>query len=103
MCTASKKDASLLYACVLEAQQTGDSFQILNSLQRVLEKHDYQVPNEIHLPALLRYLSDESLSDSSSDLFSCTARLLIREVQNRPEVTEYVDEICKLFEGGQYL
>ncbi|KAF6237883.1 hypothetical protein HO173_004084 [Letharia columbiana] len=85
ICTASTKDATLLYACVLEAQQTGDHLQIINSLQRVLEKYSYNAPNEIHLPALLR----------------CTARLLIRELENPPShVTDCIDEICKLFEGA---
>lgn len=53
--TACTKDATLLYACVLEAQQTGDQMQMVVSLQRVLAKYDYNAPSEVHLPALLRY------------------------------------------------
>jgi len=51
-------DATLLYACVLEAQQTGDQEQMVISLQCVLKKYDYSAPNEVHLPALLRYAID---------------------------------------------
>ena len=33
----------------------------------------------------------------------CTARLLIRELEDpRSLVTNCIDEICKLFEGGQF-
>ena len=38
---ASTKDATLLYACVLEAQQIGDQVQSIASLQRVLENYNY--------------------------------------------------------------
>lgn len=35
--------------------------------------------------------------------FSCTARLLIRELETpRSQVIDCIGEICKLFEGGQY-
>lgn len=99
------KDATLLYACVLEAQQTGDHLQIINSLQRVLEKYNYNAPNEIHLPALLRYASNECQPQVVSlltNISRCTARLLIRELENpRSQVIDCIDEICKLFEGGK--
>ena len=54
ICTASQKDATLLYACVLEAQQAGDQAQMVTSLQRVLVKYEYSAPDGVHLPALLR-------------------------------------------------
>lgn len=44
-----------MYACVLEAQQTGEQTQMVVSLQRVLAKYEYSAPNGVHLPALLRY------------------------------------------------
>lgn len=82
---ASTQDATLLYACVLEAQQTGDHVQSIACLQRVLEKYNYNAPDEVHLPALLR----------------CTARLLIREVDNpETQVKDGIVDICKLFEGA---
>ena len=52
----STKDANVLYACVLEAQRTGEHLLTVTSLQRVLTKYDYGAPNTIHLPALLRYI-----------------------------------------------
>lgn len=55
ICIACPKDATLLYACVLEAQQTGDQVQMVVSLQRVLAKYEYSAPSGVHLPALLRY------------------------------------------------
>lgn len=55
ICTASTKDATLLYACVLEAQRAGDRTQSVAAMQRVLDKYDYGAPSGVHLPALLRY------------------------------------------------
>jgi hypothetical protein len=85
ICSVSDKDTTLLYACVLEAQQVGDQSQILILLQQVLQKYNYDAPNETRLPTLLR----------------CTARLLIREVDNpASEVANAVDDICKIFEAA---
>ena len=50
----STKDATLLYACVLEAQRAGDRMQSVASMQRVLQKYEYAAPGGVHLPALLR-------------------------------------------------
>lgn len=55
ICCTSTKDATLLYACVLEAQRAGDRAQSIASMQRVLDKYDYGAPGGVHLPALLRY------------------------------------------------
>lgn len=49
------KDATILYACVLEAQSAGDRRQTINALEKVLDKYDYSAPEGVHLPALLRY------------------------------------------------
>ncbi|KAI8934579.1 hypothetical protein NX059_008277 [Plenodomus lindquistii] len=54
VCQSSAKDATLLYACVMEAQSAGDKRQAITALERVLEKYDYSAPAGIHLPALLR-------------------------------------------------
>ena len=78
----ANKDASLIYACVLEAQRVGDQTQIISALQRVLEQFDYDAPPGVHLPALLR----------------CTARLLMRsseQVNNNA-----INSLCKVFEGA---
>lgn len=54
ICQSSAKDATLLYACVMEAQSAGDKRQAISALERVLEKYEYSAPAGIHLPALLR-------------------------------------------------
>ena len=54
ICVASTEDATLLYACVLEAQRIGDPVQTIASLQRVLKRYNYSAPSGVHLPALLR-------------------------------------------------
>ena len=54
VCRQSSKDATLLYACVLEAQSAGDKRQAIIALEKVLEKYNYSAPAGIHLPALLR-------------------------------------------------
>jgi hypothetical protein len=54
ICRSSAKDATLLYACVMEAQSAGDKRQAISALQRVLDRYDHSAPAGIHLPALLR-------------------------------------------------
>lgn len=54
VCRNSAKDATLLYACVMEAQSVGDKRQTINALGRVLDKYNYSAPAGIHLPTLLR-------------------------------------------------
>ena len=78
----ANKDASLIYACILEAQREGDQDQIVIALQRVLEQYSYTAPSGVHLPALLR----------------CTARLLMRSSENLQD--DGIDSLCKIFEGA---
>ena len=54
ICRSSAKDATLLYACVLEAQSAGSKRQAIDALRRVLDKYEHSAPSGIHLPALLR-------------------------------------------------
>lgn len=54
ICRSSAKDATLLYACVMEAQSRGDKGQAIVALQRVFEKYNNTAPVGLHLPALLR-------------------------------------------------
>ncbi|KAI9677698.1 MAG: hypothetical protein M1829_002470 [Trizodia sp. TS-e1964] len=79
-------DASILHACVLEAQQAGCKRQAIVALQKVLEKHMLRVlpPNGVHLPALLR----------------CTARLLLAELadNNARPLELVINDICQVFE-----
>jgi hypothetical protein len=85
VCRSSGKDATLLYACVLEAQQASDKRQVLFALQKVLERYDYNAPKGVHLPALLR----------------CTTRLLRTEIAGQATPSDQaMDDLCKIFEGA---
>jgi hypothetical protein len=87
----SSKDPSILYACVLDAQEVGDKKMALAALKLLLEKHQFNPPSTMHLPALLR----------------CTIRLLnsqldsksTSEVDSDPD--DIADQLGKLFEGGE--
>jgi hypothetical protein len=57
VCRQSAKDATLLYACVIEAQSVGDKRQAIAALEKVLDKYNYSAPTGIQLPALLRLAS----------------------------------------------
>ena len=91
--SSSSKDLTLLYACVLDAQQIGDKLQTLAALQLVLEKFGYGAPSSIHFPSLLRLTIGltASLIDKS------------RDIDGSPEADETVEKLCKLFEGGKIL
>ena len=81
----------------------GDHPQIVvKSLQRLLERYNYDIHSKLHLPALLRYVSNESRSWLVVKRSRCTARLLIRELDTCSHITDCAEEICKLFEGGEY-
>jgi hypothetical protein len=54
ICRQSTKDATLLYACILEAQTSGNKRHAIAALEKVLVKYDYSAPADVHLPALLR-------------------------------------------------
>ncbi|KAF2114687.1 meiosis protein SPO22/ZIP4 like-domain-containing protein [Lophiotrema nucula] len=85
VCRKSSKDATLLYACVVEAQNGGDRRQSIAALKKVLDKYDYAAPAGIHLPALLR----------------CTTRMLSLELIKDDHLdTETVEELCKVFDGA---
>ncbi|KAF2629751.1 SPO22-domain-containing protein [Macroventuria anomochaeta] len=85
VCRNSAKDATLLYACVMEAQSIGDKRQAINALERVLDKYDYTAPAGIHLPALLRV----------------TLRLLQSEfIKDGTVDHEILDQLCAVFEGA---
>ena len=84
ICRATTEDATILYACVLEAQKTGNQIHSVALLQRVLERYDYDPPIGARLPPLLR----------------CTARLLIQQVGKGALPTKAIlKDICKIFEG----
>jgi hypothetical protein len=88
----STKDATLLYACVLDAQQVGNRLQAVAALQLVLDKHSDVPVGMVHLPSLLRVtikltsslLDDTKPSEDASSL-------------------GIVERLCKLFEDSKLL
>jgi hypothetical protein len=88
---ASPKDPTLLYACVLDAQQIGNKPQTLAALQLVLEKFGYGSPSMIHLPSLLRLT------------IGLTVALIDKSkvVEGSSEAEQTVEKLCRLFEGGR--
>ncbi|KAI4675119.1 uncharacterized protein J4E88_008023 [Alternaria novae-zelandiae] len=85
VCRSSAKDATLLYACVMEAQSAGSKRQAINALEKVLEKYEHSAPAGIHLPALLR----------------STARMLESELVKDGNIdTSILEQICNVFEGA---
>lgn len=88
---STSKDATILYACVLDAQQGGQKMITIAALQMVLQKYEYNAPVGIHMAALLR----------------CTIRLILSEVgTDKPrdilERSSMIDQLCNLFEGGMF-
>lgn len=54
VCRQSLDDTTLLYACVVEAQQSGNKRQGIAALEKLLERYNKNAPADVHLPALLR-------------------------------------------------
>lgn len=86
----SSQDSTLLYACVMDAQDVGDKTMALQALQMVLEKYSHNVQSSVHIPALLRV----------------TIRLSNSQLESPDKISEddssqTVKGLCKLFEAGQ--
>ena len=80
---STKKDAMLLYACVLEAQQSGNRKQGILALQRTIASFGHTHPNGVSLLALLR----------------CTARLIVTELTSISSFDDaLVSDLCDIFE-----
>lgn len=83
------QDLTLLYGCILDAQQVGDKLQTLAGLQLVLEKSNYGAQTEVHLPSLLRLTIGimvavlEEVSEHGTTNALCT-----------------IDKLCTAFEKG---
>jgi len=87
----SVPDPTLLYACVLDAQQVGNKQQALTALQLVMERFGNTTSSTVHLPSLLRLTI--KLSCSLLDDSSCQQLSNIQESD--------VEKLCRLFEGGK--
>jgi hypothetical protein len=84
----SGKDATRLYACVLDALQIADEQHALLALKKVLDTYDYKSPKGLHLPALLR----------------CMIRLVksnMKDATDNPtKIDEAISTMCSLFEAA---
>ena len=94
--SSSCKDPTLLYACVLDAQQVGNRHLALAALQLVLEKQG-TFENQgcgsacaVHMPSLLR----STISLTSTVLDGS------KHAEGSPEAEASVDKLCRFFEGG---
>lgn len=85
----SPKEPKFLYACCLEAQQSGSKACALQALKTLANEHGLRKKGEIHFPALLRViirlqinlLNEGDLVDSEHE--------------------RLVDDLCNVFEGGR--
>lgn len=85
----SPKEPKFIYACCLEAQQSGNKACALQALKTLANEHGLRKGNEIHFPALLRViirlqinlLNDGGLADTEHE--------------------RLVDDLCNVFEGGR--
>jgi tetratricopeptide (TPR) repeat protein len=82
---SSADDPTLMFACLLDAQNTGNRKLTATALRLVLEGYDYDKTNGVHLPALLRSM----------------VKLLLAEVPKDTMPTPPVMlEICKVFDSA---
>lgn len=92
MISSSSKEPTLLYACVLDAQQLGNKPQALLALHLVLEKQDYDTPITVHLPSLIRCTI--GLTSAILDGSENTA-------EDSTDQETNVEKLCFLFERGE--
>jgi len=88
--SSAADDTTLLYACVLDAQQMGNRSQTLVALQLVLEKHGNEGISKVNLPSLVRL----TISLLCSTLGDPIKGLSLEDVKT-------VERLCELFERGQ--
>ncbi|KAL2027147.1 hypothetical protein VTO58DRAFT_111238 [Aureobasidium pullulans] len=83
---SSKETEKYLFACALEAQQTGDKRQFLATMNKVLEYHERNPSSDVRLPVLLRCIAG-----------AITAELNTNDMPLEAGLTE----LCKVFEAGR--
>ncbi|KAH8687536.1 meiosis protein SPO22/ZIP4 like-domain-containing protein [Tricladium varicosporioides] len=83
-------DPTLLYACCLDAMSNEDKVLTLAGLQHVLDKYNYNPPQPVYLPSLLRItikLTHALLEESHVQ-------------QHLEQNLILVEKLCKLYEGA---
>lgn len=88
---SAPKDPKFLYACCLEAQQSGDRLCTLKALKLIAEQYEFSQDSDIHFPALLRSMIRVQVSIlESKDASGIDIGLIARD-------------LCDTFEGGKLL
>lgn len=88
---ASSKDPQYLYACCIDAQEAEDKMCAIEALKYLIQKSEYSSSDAVHLPALLRVVIRlETSLMNEKDCKDADCSLLI-------------DDICQVFEGGEFL
>ena len=79
------KDSQLLLACIGETMKNGSKRQGVRLLQRVLDKFNYELPEDIDTCAMLR----------------CTARLILSTLEQEEADDEMLSRLCSIFRAAQ--
>lgn len=77
----------LLYACVADSQRLGNRVIAQEAMKKLADAHNYEEPDEVHLPALLRCIIMIQHGILSSD--------------ERVDEDLAVAEMCDTFERGE--
>ncbi|KAF7883240.1 uncharacterized protein EAF02_005160 [Botrytis sinoallii] len=80
------EDPSLLFACVLDAQQVGNKKHVLDALWMVLDKCGYCVQENVRLPSIIRMI--------------IVLLIGMIDAENTPSgyARENIEKLCKMFE-----
>lgn len=100
---SSKETEKYLFACALEAQQTGDKRQFLATMNKVLEYHERNPSSDVRLPVLLRFVAQGDMqSYRQLTALSCIAGAITAELNTNDMPLEAgLAELCKVFEAGR--
>jgi hypothetical protein len=94
----STKEFSVLYACAIEAQQTGQRKLGIQALQSVMETHK-SGEKGIHVPALLRSCTPCRKRTQTLTCSRCLLKLTKSEM-NKKSIQGYIEGVCRIFENG---
>lgn len=77
----------LLYACVADSQRLGNRLIVQEAMKKLADAHNYEEPDKVHLPALLRciIIIQHGILNSNDKIDKDLA----------------VAEMCNIFEGGE--
>ncbi len=86
--STSQDHNEYLSACIAESQHTGDVISAIDGLKRLVSKYEYQAPNPVNLPALLR------------SVIRLLYSILDKPVDNDGQKTVVIQDLCNMFETG---